>query len=190
MLNALIGRRSIRKYKPEQISEEALHAILAAGTWAPSAMNLQSAVMVVVQDKEAVMALSRLNAAVLGKEGVDPFFGAPTVVVVLADTTKLCWLQDGSLVMGNLMNAAYMQGVGSCWINRAKEVFEMEEGKAILGKWGFGENYAGVANCILGYADEQPVPKPRKEDYIFWVQADADFAASRFIGKHTSHSTI
>ena len=166
-LKILRERRSIRKYKAEQISDEKLDAILEAGTYAPTAMGLQSPIMVVVQDAETIDYMRMLNGKVMGKPDADPFYGAPTVIVVLADSKIGTWLQDGSLVMGNLMNAAEAVGVGSCWINRAIEVFDSEEGKALLRKWGIDECYRGVGNCILGYADcEHPVPKARKDDYI------------------------
>ena len=165
-LQVLKTRRSIRKYKPEQITDAELNAILEAGTWAPTAMGMQSPLMVVVQDAETISYLSKMNAEVMGKPGTDPFFGAPTVVVVFADGTTGNWLKDGSLVMGNLMNAAASLGVGSCWINRAMEVFDKEEGKALLRKWGIDEKYRGVGHCILGYADcDAPTPKDRKEGY-------------------------
>ncbi|MBR6527237.1 MAG: nitroreductase [Lachnospiraceae bacterium] len=169
-LQVLKTRRSIRKYKTEQITDAELNAILEAGTWAPTGMGLQSPLMVVVQDAETIAYLSKLNAEVMGKPGTDPFYGAPTVVIVLADGTVGNWLKDGSLVMGNLMNAAASIGVGSCWINRATEVFDKEEGKALLRKWGIDEKYRGVGKCILGYADgEAPVPKERKAGYIVRV---------------------
>ena len=169
-LKVLRERRSIRKYKTEQIRDEELDAILEAGTWAASGKNLQTAVMVVVQDQETIQMMSRLNAEIFGRPGTDPFYGAPTVVVVLADGEKPNWLQDGSLVLGNLMTAAASLGVGSCWINRAMELFEMPEGKALLAKWGLPETMRGVGNCILGYPEgEIPAPKPRKEGYILRV---------------------
>jgi nitroreductase len=169
-LRVLRPRRSIRKYTGEQINEAELNAILEAGTWAPSGMGLQSSVMVVVQDAETLKTLSAANAEIQGRPGTDPFYGAPTVVIVLADGTVGNWLKDGSLVMGNLMNAAASIGVGSCWINRATEVFDKEEGKALLRKWGIDEKYRGVGKCILGYADgEAPVPKERKAGYIVRV---------------------
>lgn len=169
-LRVLRERRSIRKYKKEQIKDEELDAILEAGTWAASGKNLQTAVMVVVQDQETIQLMSRLNAQIFGRPGTDPFYGAPTVVVVLADGEQPNWLQDGSLVLGNLMTAAASLGVGSCWINRAMELFEMPEGKALLAKWGLPETLRGVGNCILGYTEgEPPVPKPRKEGYIIRV---------------------
>ena len=169
-LQVLKTRRSIRKYKPEQIADVELNAILEAGTWAPTGMGLQSPLMVVVQDTETIAYLSKLNAEVMGRPDTDPFYGAPTVVIVLADSTIGNWMKDGSLVMGNLMNAAASMGIGSCWINRATEVFDKEEGKALLRRWGIDEKYRGVGNCILGYADgEVPVPKERKAGYIVRV---------------------
>ena len=169
-LRVLKERRSIRKFRPEQIKPEELDAILEAGTWAPTGMGAQSPVMVVVQDPEIIAYMSRLNAEIQGNPGTDPFYGAPTVVVVLGDGEKLNWLQDGSLVMGNLMNAAAALGLGSCWINRAMELFDRPEGKELLKKWGLPETYRGVGNCILGYVDgELPAPKPRKDGWILRV---------------------
>ena len=169
-LRVLRERRSIRKYKTEQIKDGELDAILEAGTWAASGKKLQTAVMVVVQDQETIQLMSRLNAEIFGRPGTDPFYGAPTVVVVLADGEKPNWLQDGSLVLGNLMTAAASLGVGSCWINREKELFEMPEGKALLAKWGLPETLRGVGNCILGYPEgEIPAPRPRKDGYIVRV---------------------
>ena len=166
-LRVLKERRSIRKFRPEQIKPEELDAILEAGTWAPTGMGAQSPVMVVVQDPETIASLSRMNAQIRGNPGSDPFYGAPTVVVVLADGGRPTWLQDGSLVMGNLMNAAASLGVGSCWINRAIELFDMPEGKGLLNKWGLPDTLRGVGHCVLGYADgPAPAPKPRKEGYI------------------------
>ena len=166
-LKVLKERRSIRKYKAEQIKDSELDLILEAGTWAPTGKGQQSPVMVVVQDKETISYMSKLNAQIQGNPKADPFYGAPTVVVVLADGENPNWFADGSLVMGNLMNAAHSIGVGSCWINRARELFDMPEGKELLKKLGLEETYRGVGNCILGYADgPAPAPKPRKADYI------------------------
>ena len=166
-LKTLKERRSIRKYQTRQVSDSDLDAILEAGTWAACGRGIQSAVMVVVQDSQTIAKMSRLNAEIWGKPEADPFFGAPTVVVVLGDTRQYNWVKDGSLVMGNLMNAAWSLQVGSCWVNRAQELFEQEEGKALLRQWGLPEYYAGVGNCVLGYIDgDIPAPKQRKEDYI------------------------
>lgn len=169
MIRSLKERRSVRAYREEQVREEELQQILEAATYAPSGMGKQSAVMVVVQDKETIAKLSKLNAAVMGVE-IDPFYGAPTVVVVLADRSSFTWKEDGCLVMGNLMNAAYAVGVDSCWIHRAKEVFEGEEGRALLKQWGIEGDYVGVGHCILGYrAGDLPAAKPRKTNYIYRV---------------------
>ena len=165
-LKTLMERRSVRSYKPDQIPEDVLEQILLAGEYAPSGMGMQSAVMVAVQDPETIRTLSRINAEIMGTDG-DPFYGAPTVVVVLADRRRGTCVEDGSLVMGNLMNAAFSLGVGSCWIHRARETYETEEGKALLKKWGLSEDYIGIGNCILGYSDQPlPQPKPRKEGFV------------------------
>lgn len=169
-MDCLINRRSIRKYKEQQITNEELNAVLQAGICAPTGKNMQSPTIVVVQNKEDIAYMSKLNAQIGGFK-IDPFYGAPTVLVVLADANNPNSVPDGSLVMGNLMNAAYANGLGSCWINRARELFAMPEGKALLEKWGVEGDYIGVGNCILGYADEEhPAMKPRKENYIYYVR--------------------
>lgn len=169
VLKCLKERRSVRKYKKEQIREDDLNLILEAGSYAPTGMGFQSPIMVVVQDPETIALLSKMNAAVAGVN-TDPFYGAPTVIVVLADRTRLTCLQDGALVMGNLMNAAFSVGVDSCWIHRAQEVFDSADGKALLKKWGIDGDYVGIGNCILGYRDcELPAAKPRKDNYIYRV---------------------
>ena len=168
MHEILKNRRSIRKYKPEQVSDAHLDAILEAGLYAASGMNTQNSIMVAVRDKAVRDQLSRMNAAVMGSDK-DPFYGAPCVVVVLVEPERYTAVEDGSLVLGNLMNAAYEIGVGSCWIHRARQMFESEEGKALLRAWGLREDLIGVGNCILGYPDEEPAPKPRKEGRIIKV---------------------
>lgn len=167
-LDIILQRRSIRKYSSKQISREELDMVLEAGVCAASGKNGQSAIIVAVQNPEDVAYMSRLNGQIMGIES-DPFYGAPTVLVVLAEADSRFAVQDGSLVMGNLMNAAYAVGLGSCWINRAKELFDMPEGKALLKKWGIEGDYIGVGNCILGYAEESPAIKPRKENYVYYV---------------------
>lgn len=166
-LEVLYTRRSVRKYLPRQVEEEKLEAILKAGMYAPSGHNKQPGLMVVVQDKETIEQLRRMNAEILGRPDSDPFYGAPTVIVVLSDRSTPNVVEDGSLVMGNLMNAAWAVGVDSCWINRARQEFDSKEGKALLKKWGIEGDYAGIGHCILGYADgERPEPKPRKEGFV------------------------
>jgi len=168
MLENLKNRRSIRKYKPEQITDAHLDAILEAGLYAASGMNTQNTIMVAVRDPETRDQLSRMNAEVMGSTA-DPFYGAPCVVVVLVEPERYTAVEDGSLVLGNLMQAAYDIGVGSCWIHRARQMFENEEGKALLRKWGLREDLIGVGNCILGYPDEEPTAKPRREGRIVKV---------------------
>ena len=163
-------RRSCRSYKSEQISEKELDAILTAGEWAPTGMGAQSPMLVAIQNQEVIAKVAKLNAGVMGHH-IDPFYGAPTVIVVFADSSKITYLEDGSLAMGNLMNAAHSIGVASCWIHRAKEVFETTEGKDLMKEWGVPEGYVGIANCILGYAAAPLAQgKARKENYIVKVK--------------------
>ena len=168
-LKTLKERRSCRSYKPDPVPAEVLDQILEAGLYAPTGMGRQSPVMIAVTDRETRDKLSRMNAAVMGASN-DPFYGAPAVIVVLADRKVPTYLYDGSLVMGNLMNAAHALGVASCWIHRAKEEFDSEEGKAILRSLGIEGDYEGIGHCILGYAAKEPGPAaPRKENYIYRI---------------------
>ena len=164
-MNTLLNRRSIRRYKEDQVPDELLDQVLTAGLFAPTGMNRQNIVMVAVRDKQTRDQLSRMNAAVMGSDR-DPFYGAPCVIVVLGDPEIYPVVENGSLVLGNLMNGAHAVGLGSCWIHRAKQTFETEEGKALLRKWGLKENLVGIGNCILGYADESPEAKPRLDGRI------------------------
>ena len=168
MYEKLLTRRSIRKYQPRQVTDAELDAVLEAGLYAPTGKNNQKPVMVAVRDKETRDQLSRMNAAVMGVDS-DPFYSAPCVIVVLAAPEFPTWRDDGSLVMGNLMNAAHALGLGSCWINRARECFDTAEGKELLKKWGLPENFRGIGNCILGYPAEAPAAKPRAEGRIIKV---------------------
>ena len=167
ILKSLEERRCVRAYRDEQITDEQLEAILRAGLYAPTGMNRQSPIMAVFQDKAVIEKLSKLNASVMGASN-DPFYGAPTVIMVLADKNVGTWVEDGALVMGNLMNAAHAVGVDSCWIHRARNVSEMPEGREILRSMGIGDEYVGVGNCILGYrSGEYPEAKPRRENRIY-----------------------
>ena len=170
VLENLETRRSVRSYRAEQITDEELNAVLRAGTFAPTGMNRQSPVIVAVQDPLIRNTLATLNASVLGGTS-DPFYGAPTVVVALADPSVGTWQEDGSLVLGNMMNAAHALGLGSCWIHRARQVFEMPEGKHLLRSWGLPDTLVGVGNCILGYPDGPlPEARPRKENYTICIK--------------------
>lgn len=168
-MEKMLGRRSIRRYEDKCVPREVLERIIAAGTYAATGMNRQSPIIVAVTDKTVRDRLSAMNAKIMGAD-MDPFYGAPVVLIVLADKTMPTYVYDGSLVMGNLMLAAHDEGLGSCWIHRAKEEFEMPEGKALLAKLGIEGDYEGIGHCIIGYPAEQPEAKPRKENYVYWVE--------------------
>lgn len=168
-MNSLMTRRSIRKYKPDMIPEDVLKRIVEAGTYAPNGYGKQSAIILVVTNQEIRDKLSKMNAEILGWQQ-DPFYGAPVVLVVLADRSAETCVEDGSLVLGNLMNAAHAEGIGSCWIHRARQEFESDEGKELLKSLGIEGDYVGIGHCILGYAAEDaPTPAPRKNNWIYQV---------------------
>ena len=161
-INNIKTRRSIRKYKSDMIPNDIIDKIIESGTYAPSGMNKQPSIILAITDKELRDKISKLNAKILGNESIDPFYGAPVVLIVLANKNQSSYIYDGSLVMGNLMLAAHSLNIGSCWIHRAKEVFETKEGQEILESLGISKDYEGIGNCILGYIDgELPKPSPR-----------------------------
>lgn len=170
VLETIKSRRSIRKYKSDMVPQDKLEKIIEAGTYAATGMGKQSPIIVAVTNKELRDRLSAMNAKVMGTN-TDPFYGAPVVLIVLADKSRPTYLYDGSLVMGNLMLEAEAQGVGSCWIHRAKEEFESEEGKEILKSLGIEGDYEGIGHCVLGYADgPEPKAAPRKDSYVYYVK--------------------
>lgn len=170
-LQNMISRRSTKNFKPDMIPQDVLERILEAGTYAANGMGKQAAIIIAVTNRELRDKLSKMNAAILGNSSIDPFYGAPVVLVVLADKKVRTCVYDGSLVMSNLMLAAHAEGIGSCWIHRAKEEFESEEGKAILKSLGIEGDYEGIGHCILGYpSGEARKAASRKEDYIYYVE--------------------
>ena len=170
-LKALETRRSCRNFKPEMLRDEDLKAIIKAGTYAATGMGRQSPIIIAVTDKSLRDQISEENRKIGGwPEGFDPFYGAPVILIVLADKAVLTHVYDGSLVMGNLMNAAESLGVASIWIHRAKEEFESDFGKGILQKLGVEGDYEGIGHCALGYAAEPAKdPAPRKENYVYYI---------------------
>ena len=170
-LKVLETRRSCRNFKPDMIKDEELKAILEAGTFAPTGMGRQSPLIIAVTDKKSRDELAEENRKIGGwSEGFDPFYGAPVILIVLADKSVFTHIYDGSLVMGNLMNAAESLGVASIWIHRAKEEFESEFGRNLLKKLGIEGNFEGIGHCALGYAAEPAnAPAPRKGNYVYYV---------------------
>ena len=169
-LDFILNRKSIKKYKDTMVLTDDLDKIIECGKYAPSGMNKQSAIILAVTNKETRDKLSKLNAKIMGNENIDPFYNAPVVLVVLADKDVPTYIYDGSVVMENLLLAAHTLGLGACWIHRAKEMFETEEGKSILNSLGINGNYEGIGNCIIGYPDMDPVDKPRKDNYVYYIK--------------------
>lgn len=177
LINALLSRRSVKSYRPEMPPMDVIRQICEAGTYAPTGMGAQSPIILAVTDRTLRDRLSRMNLDIIMGRGLatssghsDPFYGAPVVLVVLARKDAFTRVYDGSLVMGNMLLAAHALGLGACWIHRAKEEFESEEGQAILRELGIDGEYEGIGHCIVGYPDGDPKPqKPRKADYIHYV---------------------
>ena len=165
----ILTRRSIRSYKPDPVPRELIDQVVRAGTYAPTGMGEQSPIILAVTDRETRDRLSRANAKIMGRD-IDPFYGAPAVLVVLADKSKPNHVYDGSLVMANLMLAAHALGLGSCWIHRAREEFQQPEWQELLRSLGVEGEYEGIGHCILGYPDgPEPESAPRKENYVYYI---------------------
>ena len=168
-LDMLLTRRSVRAYKPDPVPEALLEEVLRAGTYAPTGGGRQSPVLVAITDKAARDEISRLNAAVMGKD-TDPYYGAPVLVLALADPASSTWVEDASCALENMMLAAHALGLGSVWVHREREIFDSEAGKALLRAWGLPETLRGVGSIALGYASgPAPAPAPRKDGYIVRV---------------------
>lgn len=168
-MEVLLTRRSIRNFNDKPIPEDVLNKILEAGTYAPTAMGMQKPIIIAITDKKVRDEVSRENAKIMGREGTDPFYGAPVILLVAVENYPNA-VYDGSCVMDNLLNAAWAMGVGSCWIHRAKEELESDFGKKLLKSLGIVGDYIGVGHAALGYFEgEPPLPKPRKENYIYRI---------------------
>lgn len=164
-------RRSVKNFRSDMIPQEIIERIITAGTYAPTGRGAQSPVIIAVTDKKMRDKLSKMNAEIMGAD-FDPFYNAPVVLIVLADKAKPTYIYDGSLVMENLMLAAHSEGIGSCWIHRAKEEFESAEGKDILNSLGIKGDYEGIGHCVLGYSASDKMPKAaeRKENYVYYIK--------------------
>lgn len=170
-LERLLDRRSVKAYRPDAVPQELLDEILAAGMNAPTGMNRQSPIILAVTDRKVRDELSRRNAAAMGMSDVDPFYGAPAVLVVLARKDVVTHVYDGSLVLGQMLVAAHSLGLGACWIHRAKEVFESSWGRELLRSLGVEGEYEGIGHCIVGYPDGPlPAARPRKENYVYYIK--------------------
>lgn len=171
-LKVLEERRSCRNFKPDMITDEELNAVIKAGTYAPTGMNRQSPIIIAITNKEMREKLVNENRKIMGMpEGNDPFYGAPVILIVLANKEYGTYVYDGSLVMGNMLNAAESLGLGSIWIHRAKEEFESDFGKNLLKELGIEGEYEGIGHCALGYrAGEKNVPAPRKDNYVYYIK--------------------
>ena len=167
-MRTLLSRRSTKAYLDRQVTDALLEQVLQAGLYAPTGRNNQNVFCVAVRDRAVRDQLSRMNAQVMGIDA-DPFYGAPCIIVVLADPQGTTWVEDGSLVLGNMLNAAQALELGACWVHRAREMFDSPEGKALLKRWGLPESLRGIGNCILGYPAQMPADKPRKEGRIIRV---------------------
>lgn len=167
VLQAILDRRSCKRYLDEPVPQELLDQVLLAGTYAANGRGKQAGKILVLTKPEDIATLERLNAQILGSPEAHPFYGAPVVLVVLANREVNTAVEDGSLVIGNMLLAAHALGLGACWIHRAREEFESTEGRELLQRWGVTGPYMGVGHCVLGYRAEEPRPAaPRKADFI------------------------
>ena len=169
-LEVINSRVSVKSYQSTPVAKELIEKIVEAGTHAPTGLNKQSPIILAVTNKEVRDRLSYLNAGKDPFKRADPFYNAPVVLVVLADKSVPTHVYDGALVMENMLLAAHSLGLGACWIHRAKETFEMEEGKRLLKDLGIEGEYEGIGNCIVGYPDVVPAKKPRKERWVYYVE--------------------
>jgi len=170
-IEQMLHRRSCRAFRDEMPERTLIDQVVEAGKYAANGRGHQAGLILAVTNRQLRDRLSAMNAKIMGAEGTDPFYGAPVVLVVLAEKNWPTCVYDGSLIMGNLLLAADAVGLGACWIHRAKEEFASEEGKAILAQLGISGEYEGIGHCILGYpANEPGVAAPRKENYVYYAE--------------------
>lgn len=168
-IETLLNRRSIRKFKDEQVPMDVLEQILKCGTYAPSGKNMQSAVIVVVRDRNLIEKIAAVNGSFVNKEGLNPFYNAPTLIIVFANKNIITYKEDASAVISNIINASFSLGIDSCWVHRAYETFTTDFGKELMQKWGLNDEYVGIGNVVLGYRDcPLPPVSPRKDNYIIF----------------------
>ncbi|MGI6230185.1 MAG: nitroreductase [Tractidigestivibacter sp.] len=171
VLQAIRERRCVRKFSDKPVPRELIEKVVEAGLWAPSGMGRQSSIVLAVTDSKVRNRLAEANRKVMGApEGTDPFYGAPVVLVVLADANCPTAVEDGSVTLENMLLAAHSLGLGGCWIHRARQEFEQPEFKELLVKLGVKGDYIGVGHCILGWPDQVPEVKPRRDGRVFWVE--------------------
>ncbi len=169
-IEAIESRRSIRRFSKRMPPREAIERICRAGSFAADGLGGQPCRAVAVTQPEKIGRLSRLNASFTSRPEHDPFYGAPVVIVVFAQSDDDTCVEDGSLVIGNMMLAAHALGLGSCWIHRAREEFETDEGRALCAAWGIDDTYRGIGHCIVGYPDgKAPRARPRRDDFLIWA---------------------
>ncbi len=168
LFETIFTRTSVKKYKSDEVKKELIEKIVEAGKYAPTGRNLQAPIILAVTNKEMRDKLSKMNGEILGAD-IDPFYNAPVVLVVLAKKSINTHVYDGSIVMQNMLLAAHALGLGACWIHRAKEMFETEEGKQILKDLGIDEEYEGIGNCVVGYPEIVPKTKPKKENWVYYI---------------------
>lgn len=170
VIKNMLTRVSVRDFKSDMIPSETLDLIIEAGKSAPTGRNRQSPIIISVTDKAVRDKISKKNAEIMGTDG-DPFYGAPVILIVLADKSVPTYIYDGTLVMENLMLSAHSLGIASCWIHRAKEEFEDSFGKEILDSLGIKGEYEGIGHVALGYANcVLPEPKTRKSNYVYYIK--------------------
>lgn len=170
ILDVIVSRRSVKKFKPDRVEDELIEKVLKAGTFAPSGKNMQSPIIVAVTNNEVRDKLSEICKSLRGID-FDPYYGAPVALVVLADKNWFTYIYDGSVVMENMLLEAHSLGLGACWIHHTKETMATEYGKELLKKLGILGEYEGIGTCVLGYPDVcLTEPLPRKDNYVFYVK--------------------
>jgi len=172
ILDIIVSRRSVKKFKSDMVSDELIEKVIKAGTYAPSGKNKQSPIILAITNKQIRNELSKLCASVRGIDGnIDPFYGAPVVLVVLVDKSVFTAVYDASCVIENMLLEAHSLGLGACWIHHCKEMFETEYGKNLLKSLGINGEYEGVGSCIIGYpAINIEGVLPRKDNYVYYVK--------------------
>jgi nitroreductase len=169
ILDIIVSRRSVKKYKSDMPNKDDIEKVIKAGMYAPSGRNKQASIILAITNRKVRDDLSKMLAESRGID-IDPFYGAPVILVVLADKSIPTYIYDGSVVMENMLLEAHSIGLGACWIHHTKEIFNTSYGKELLKKLGIDGDYEGIGSCILGYPDiDLNSPLPRKDKFVYYV---------------------
>ena len=182
-IKSIMERRSVRKYKPQQITEEELECILSCGLYAPSARNTQNWHFTVIQNADLISWMNDKikenippKAAALckewqgGREDYSIFYNAPTLVLVSGGADDMYTDSNCGYAVQNMCLAAQSLGVASIVVGMARFLFSTPEADAYAKEFGVPDEYKPLYVVCFGYADMQPEPPERLDGKVNYIR--------------------